>query len=260
MHKILDLIVQSKKQEVDRLRANCAGPQPLSGNRSVRDFKRAVSRRGVTSLIAEIKFASPSAGILRAHEDPARLAGLLEEAGAAALSVVTESNFFKGDPNDLPMVANAVTVPVLLKDFILDELQVLRAYELCADAVLLIARILPGDRLTCLIDLCKVLGMTALVEVHDSAELDSAVAAGAEVIGVNNRDLDSFRVDLAIVRRLAPTVPESVILVSESGIQSAEDVMRLRRFGVHAVLAGTVLMKAPDPAVAADRLIQAGRK
>ncbi|MFO7785981.1 MAG: indole-3-glycerol phosphate synthase TrpC [Thermodesulfobacteriota bacterium] len=258
MHTVLERIVQAKKQEVDRLRGEIVGWRRQAGGLPVRDFGASISRRDVTALIAEIKFTSPSAGVLRQREDPVGLAGLLEAAGAAALSLVTERNFFGGSPDDLPRVSNAVSIPVLLKDFILDELQVDQAYGLGADAVLLIARILPGDRLECLLDRCRVLGVAALVEVHDSLELERALAAGAGIIGVNNRDLDSFSVDLGAIRRLAPRVPESVTLVSESGIQCAEDVIRLRRLGVHAVLAGTVLMKASDPAAAAGRLIRAG--
>lgn len=250
--------MRAKKQELGRLKGKVAWRGHPGRDNPVRDFRGSISLRGVTSLIAEIKFASPSAGILRQREDPAGLAGLLEGAGAAALSLVTESRFFGGDLNDLPRVSNAVSIPVLLKDFILDELQVDQAYGHGADAVLLIARILPGDRLAGLIDRCKTLGMSALVEVHDFPELERALAAGAEIIGINNRDLDSFSVDPGTTKRLACRVPDSVTLVSESGIKCSKDVTRLRRFGVHAVLVGTMLMKASDPAAEAGSLARAG--
>lgn len=260
MHTILDQIVQAKKQELDALRRGIDQTRYARGNRPVRDFRRAVSRGSETRLIAEIKFASPSAGVLRHNEDPVDLAVRYEKAGAAAISLITERLFFRGRLEELPRVSDAVSIPVLMKDFILDELQVEQARGLGADAVLLIARILSLEEMACLLERCKELGMAALVEVHDSMELGRALAAGAEIIGVNNRDLDSFDVDLGVVEKLAPMVPETVTLVSESGVRSVEDFERLSRLGVQAVLAGTVLMKSSDPGEAAAGMVMAGRR
>ncbi|MCF8063205.1 MAG: indole-3-glycerol phosphate synthase TrpC [Deltaproteobacteria bacterium] len=259
MHAVLHDILQAKKRDVDRLLRSRGSSLRPAREMPVRDFRGAVTRRGGTSLIAEIKYASPSAGLLRKPEDPARLAGRLEAAGAAALSLVTEQAFFGGSPEHLSRVSRATSIPVLCKDFILHEIQVAEAYGRGADAVLLIARILPGDRLACLLGRCAALGMAALVEVHDGGELDRALAAGAWIIGVNNRDLGSFRVGLETIRKLAPRVPRSVTLVSESGIRCAGDVATVRGLGVQAVLVGTALMKAVDPAAAAGRLVDAGK-
>lgn len=193
-------------------------------------------------MIAEFKRRSPSAGEIGAG-DPAAVATAYGTGGAAAMSVLTDGPFFGGSLADLEAARAASSLPVLRKDFVLDELQVWEARSAGADAVLLIVRILEDARLTGLLDLSRELRMSALVEVHDEAELERALGAGAVVIGVNNRDLDTFRTELEVTLRLAPLVPAGRILVGESGIRDGADVDRLGDAGVDAVLVGEALMR-----------------
>ena len=255
----LEDILEAKRKEVRRLRVMGRVRRPAPRPSRVRDFYGAIAGGEGASLIAEIKFASPSAGAIRTPEDPASLAVQLAKAGAAALSVVTEQTFFYGDPSSLSAVSLAVSIPLLCKDFFLDEIQVEEAWGRGADAVLLIARILPPGRLSALLACCRFLGLEALVEVCSKAELDRALTAGARIVGVNNRDLSSFKVDLGRFAALAAAVPEGIALVSESGVKGPGDVRILREQGADAVLAGTVLMESPDPASEAARLVSAGR-
>lgn len=220
----------------------------------VRDFAAAL-RRGGPTVIAEIKRASPSKGDLRPDLDPADLARAYERGGAAALSVLTEEPHFRGSLDDLRRARAACALPVLRKDFLLQEWEVVEARAAGADAVLLIVAALPPDRLLAMLDAASEQGLAALVEVHDEAELDVALGAGARIVGINNRDLRSFRVDLEITRRLVPRIPEGVIRVSESGIGRPED---LRNLGsVEAVLVGESLVTSPDPE-AALRTLRSG--
>ncbi len=219
-----------------------------------RDFRAAVAREGL-NVIAELKKASPSRGVLREEYNPAALAPELERAGAVALSVLTEPEFFQGGLEDL-QVARAVSgLPVLRKDFLFDPYQLFEARAAGADAVLLIAAILSGDDLRGLIQLGRQLGMAALVEVHTHGELDRALAAGADVIGVNNRDLKTFEVRLETSLELIEKIPEDRLAVSESGLRSADDLARLRQAGFDAFLVGESLMQAPDPGPALRRLL-----
>jgi len=257
MKSVLPAILETKRRDIRRMRG-CKSRSDARRGFAVRDFQRAVARKGKTSLIAEIKFASPSAGVIRPPEDPALLARILAGAGAAALSVVTEQTVFQGDPSALSAAARAVSIPVLCKDFLLDEIQVEEAYRLGADAVLLITRILAPERLTALVACCTSLGLSALVEVGTGTELDRALAAGAGVVGINNRDLGDLRVDPGRFGALAPAVPPGVVLVAESGVKGPQDVGMLREQGAHAVLVGTALMSSPDPGGMARLLVAAG--
>jgi indole-3-glycerol phosphate synthase len=224
----------------------------------LRDFKAAISVPAKISLIAEIKFASPSAGLIRAKTDPVFIGRIYEEAGSAAVSLLTDKRFFQGDPAQLPRLKRAISLPILRKDFIIDEIQVREAFFYGADAILLIARILPQQQLEELISMCRELGMAPLTEIHDKDDLEKALVCGAEIIGINNRDLDSFKVDIRTTVELAPLVPDDRILVSESGIDGKDDILFLKGSGIHAVLVGSALMRSEDPARKTGEIVHAG--
>lgn len=215
----------------------------------VRDLAAALTRDGL-NVIAELKKASPSRGLLRADYHPAKIAPELEAGGAAALSVLTEEDFFQGSLADLKDVAKATRVPILRKDFIVDPWQVWEARAANADAFLLIVAVLDDSALRDLLELGRQLGMEALVEAHSQEELKRAVGAGAKIVGVNNRDLKSFEVRLETSLELAELIPEECIAVSESGIRTHDDLLRLRKAGFDAFLIGEQLMTKPDPAAA----------
>jgi indole-3-glycerol phosphate synthase len=219
-----------------------------------RDFAAALSRDAV-NIIAELKKASPSRGVLRADFDPASLARSLAEAGAAALSVLTEEDFFQGSLTNLKAAREAAAIPALRKDFLFDPWQVWEARSVGADSFLLITAILDDALLADLLHLGRELGMEAMVEVHTGAELDRALAAGARVLGVNNRDLKDFSVRLETSLELVASIPEDCIAVSESGLRSHADLARLRAAGFDAFLIGEQLMQAPDPAAALGALL-----
>ena len=212
------------------------------------------------SVIAEIKFASPSAGPIREKTDTVSIGRIYEEAGAAAISLLTDDRFFRGDVRDLPYLKKSVSLPILRKDFILDPCQVTESFTYGADAILLIARILSKGQLKELLDMSNELGMTALSEVHDAADIEKAIEAGADVIGINNRDLDTFQVDLGTTLALAPLVPKDCIIVSESGISTGKDVRLLKKLGVDAVLVGTALMGSKNLEVKTKELVEAARR
>ncbi len=203
-------------------------------------------REGGFSIIAEIKRSSPSAGSLRAGCDPREVARIYETAGAAALSVLTEEKFFGGHLFDLSDLRSVVTLPLLQKDFILDPYQVYEARAAGADCILLIVILLNRGQLSEYLALSRALSLEALVEVHTERELEMAVDAGAQLIGINNRDLRTFEVSLATTVRLAPLVPPGRVVVCESGIRTRDDMARLRACGVHAFLIGETLMRSPD--------------
>jgi len=225
----------------------------------IRGFKRAISVPNKVGLIAEIKFASPSAGIIRENTDPLTIGQMFEEAGAAAISLLTDKRFFRGDLNHLPRLKKAVSLPILRKDFIIDEIQVRESFSCGADAILLIARILSRQQLKELLDACEELGLAALTEVHDRDDLKRALECGAEIIGINNRNLDTFEVDLNTSLKLAPLVPDRHIVVSESGIGNGKEIRALKSSGVRAVLVGSVIMKSDDVAGKVRELVSAGR-
>ena len=239
---ILDQIVAEKRREVARLRPQLK--QAAAARRDYRDFTGALRRSAGVALIAEVKQASPSAGVIRADFDPVRIAGEYEAAGAAAVSVLTDEKFFQGQLAYLPQIRAAIRLPLLRKDFIIDELQIYEAVTAGADAVLLIAAILDDGQLRAFQQLAGQLRLAALVEVHDERELARAVAAGAEMIGINNRDLKTFRVDLATTEKLAAQIPAGPIIVAESGIHTRAEVRRVAAAGVHAILVGESLMRS----------------
>ncbi len=220
-----------------------------------RDFRAAVVATPGVSAIAEIKFASPSEGRIRDDEDPAAIAESYESGGAAALSILTESEHFQGKLEYLEAARGAVEIPLLRKDFIVDGYQLFQAREVGADAVLLIVASLGRERLRELHDLAHDLGLTALVEVHEEAELEIALDVRASLIGVNNRNLKTMKVDLATSERLAPLFPDAVTKVSESGIRTTADVARLEALGYDAMLVGTHFMRSPDPGAALRALL-----
>ncbi|HEV3254540.1 MAG TPA: indole-3-glycerol phosphate synthase TrpC [Candidatus Acidoferrales bacterium] len=222
--------------------------------RPARDFAAALTRPG-PNVIAELKKASPSRGVLREDYRPASLAQSLEKAGAAALSVLTEEEFFQGSLAHLKEARKAVAIPVLRKDFVVDTWQVWEARAAEADSFLLIAALLDDASLRGLLELGRDLGMEAVVEVHDRAELARALGARARIIGVNNRDLATFHVRLETSFELAEGIPEDCVAVSESGIRAHDDLERLQRAGFDAFLVGEHLMTWPDPGRALRALL-----
>src|ERR1700733_7857082 len=219
-----------------------------------RDFLAALTSRP-PSVIAEIKKASPSKGVLSVDFDPAGIARLYEEGGAAALSVLTDEKHFQGTLSDLESARGAVRLPALRKDFTIDAHHVHQAAAYGADAILIIAAILTEREMRDFRELAEHYGMAALVEVHDAEELEPAVASGARLIGVNNRNLHTFQVSLETSIRLAEKIPASVVKVAESGIHSSADVQQLRAAGYQAFLVGEHLMKSGDPAGALRALL-----
>jgi indole-3-glycerol phosphate synthase len=209
-------------------------------------------------LIAEVKRRSPSAGELNAIPDPAELAAAYAGAGAAAISVLTEPHHFGGSLADLGAVAGAVEVPVLRKDFVVEPVQLLEARASGASLVLLIAAVLSEDGLRRLRERAEAMGMHALVEVHDADEARRALASGARIVGVNNRSLKSFEVDLGVCERLRPLLADAEVVVAESGIHTAADLRRLRAAGYGAFLVGSALVRAADPAGAVRALVVEG--
>jgi len=259
---ILDEIVAHKRQEVARQRQ--AVPLAELRARAARrhaplDFAAAL-RGPPVRLIAEVKRASPSRGTLRPDLDPVRLARTYADNGAAAISVLTDPRFFQGDLVCLARIREALgtTIPLLRKDFVLDPYQVHESYAWGADAVLLIAAILPDDGLAALCALVEGLGMTAMVEVHNEEETQRVVRLHPRLVGVNNRNLRDFRVDLDTFGRLRPLFPPGVVAVAESGIRSAADVRRAVAMGADAVLVGEALVTAADVAAMVHELVVGG--
>jgi indole-3-glycerol phosphate synthase len=220
-----------------------------------RDFAAALSG-GPLRVIAELKRASPSRGVLRQEYPCAVIAQSYEAAGAAALSVLTEEQYFLGSLGDLETVRASSRLPVLRKDFILEDYQVYEAVAAGADALLLIVAALPDEDLRRLLDLCRELRIAPLVEVHNQSELERALEAGAGTIGVNNRDLKTLQVDLGVSLRLRPRIPNGCIAVSESGIKTGDDLSRMAQAGFDAVLIGERFMSAADPGAALRELLE----
>jgi len=251
MHKILEEIIAHKRIEVEKSK----GSLPLSaiiddrGEHPRYDFKAALSNASKVSIIAEIKKASPSKGVLMEEFDPASLARQYAVGGAAVISVLTDQRYFQGDGKYIALVKKNVSLPVLCKEFIIDPYQVYLARHWGADAVLLIAACLTGQNLMNLISLANELGLAALVEVHNRRELNEATLVGANIIGVNNRDLQTFKTDLTVSEELAPYIPSNVIRVAESGIFNRTDIQRLRKSGYTNFLIGESLVTAGDISV-----------
>jgi indole-3-glycerol phosphate synthase len=252
---VLDRILDTKRGELEELRPRGAEVRARAADMPpARDFAGALRADGEVRVLAEIKRRSPSAGPIRPGADPVEVALGYAAGGAAALSVLTDRQYFDGSLEVLESVRGAVDLPLLRKDFILDELQLLEARAAGADAVLLIVRALEPETLKHLVEAADATGLQTLVEVHNGDELRVALDAGARVVGVNNRDLATFVTDLDLSFRLAPEVPDAVTLVAESGIRTAADVRRLGQAGVDAVLVGESLMRQPDLEVAVSAL------
>ncbi len=209
-------------------------------------FKRNISRPHHINLIAEIKKASPSKGILRGDFNPVKIAITYQANGASALSILTNERFFEGKLEYIKKVKENVSLPILRKDFIIDEYQIYESVAAGADAILLICEILSTNELTRLNNLAISLGLDSLVEIHNEEDLEKALAAGASIIGINNRDLHTFKTDMAITQKLIRLIPSHKTIVSESGIKNYEDVMFLKSLGVNAVLIGEAFMEADD--------------
>ncbi len=220
-----------------------------------RGFRRALASQTGPAIIAELKKASPSRGLIRANFDPEGLAGELEAAGAAALSVLTDEEFFQGSLVNLRRASARTRLPCLQKDFVVDEFQLLQARAHGADAVLLIVAVLPASELIALSKKSRELGLDVLCEAHSDEELRRALDSGCDLIGVNNRDLRTFKVDVNTALRLAKMIPKDVVSVAESGIDSGADIFRLRAAGYQAFLIGESLMKAASPAEALKTLL-----
>jgi len=251
---ILARIVEHKRAELARDRPLRAELERRAATRTDhRDFHRALTAHP-PSVIGEIKKASPSKGVLTEHFDPASNARMYASGGAAALSVLTDREFFQGSLADLETARSAASVPVLRKDFTLDEFHVIEAAAHGADAILLIVALLEERVLRDLRELAGRYRMAALVEVHDGFELETALASGAEIVGVNNRNLHTFDVNLETSLQMAARIPAHVVKVSESGIHSRADVARLASAGYQAFLVGEHLMKSADPSAALREL------
>jgi indole-3-glycerol phosphate synthase len=255
---ILDEILERKHEEVaaakDRVAPALLRERALAAAEPTRGFRRALLGPG-PHVIAELKRRSPSKGEIRADFDPVAITGCYEAGGAAALSVLTDEHYFGGSLAVLEQVRRATALPLLRKDFVVDDYQLDEARVAGADAALLIVAALAPDRLASLHAHAASLGLDVLVEVHDEAELDVAKGVGATLIGINNRDLRSFETDLAVTERLAPLVPEGAVVVAESGIAEPAHVARLERAGARAFLVGESLMREADPGLALRRLL-----
>jgi indole-3-glycerol phosphate synthase len=258
MISILDRIMATKREEIERAKVfasedhlrRLADRQPPP-----RDFLGAIRKADEIALIAEVKKASPSKGVIRETFDPVAIARIYEQHGAACISVLTDEPYFQGHIEFLRWIKEAVQIPVLRKDFILDSYQVLEARAYGADAVLLIAECLNDEQLPQLYAEVLALGMTPLVEIYEPENLGRVVDLGAKLIGINNRNLRTFEVDLEHTIRLRREIPSDRVVVGESGIQTYGDVRRLAEAGVQAILVGESLMREADIGQAVDRLL-----
>ncbi len=260
MATILDRIVATKREEVARAKAafgEAALRAALAGAPAPRDFFGVLAAPGPIKLIAEVKKASPSKGLLRPDFDPVAIARTYAAHGATCLSVLTDQPYFQGSLDDLRQIRAAVELPLLRKDFIIDPYQVVEARVAGADAVLLIAECLDDAALGALHAAVADLGMTALVEVYEPENLERVLALGARLIGINNRNLRTFEVDLEHTVRLCRRVPSHCVVVGESGIATRADALRLEAAGVRAMLVGESLVRQPDIGAAVDRLLGA---
>ncbi|MCF6155599.1 MAG: indole-3-glycerol phosphate synthase TrpC [Candidatus Brocadia sp.] len=239
-YKLLEVTENKKRISVEVLKND------IQKSQNTKPFGRALKADIGISIIAEIKKASPSVGIIRNDFDPIGIAHLYEAGGAAAISVLTDEKFFQGRLSYLTDVKKSVDLPVLRKDFIIDTYQIYEARSAGADAILLIAALLSEEEIQSFLRLARELGMDCLVEIHSETELQKVLQTNATIIGINNRDLTTFKTDLGTTLRLRPMIPDEKIIISESGIKSREDVKRLTDIGVHAILVGETLMKSDD--------------
>jgi indole-3-glycerol phosphate synthase len=241
----LEEILRVKREEIERLRAQSKELERQALQRNdFRDFRSTLQQSAdKLGVIAEIKKASPSAGVIAESFDPIEIAKDYERGGANAISVLTDTKFFQGKLQDLADVRRAVSVPLLRKDFILDEIQIAESAANGADAILLIVAALEQKELLDLLDAAATYGLDALVEVHTREELSRALGAGAKIIGINNRNLATFDVDLTVTEELCREVPDEIVLVCESGIKTLQDVARVKACGADAILVGEALMR-----------------
>lgn len=256
---ILDKIIANKKMEVEEQKRTMPFDEVRRLAESVTDrrsFKNALSQNGKVNLIAEIKKASPSKGVIRHDFDPSAIARIYEQNGASAISVLTDEKFFQGDLSFLK-IARSITssIPLLRKDFIIDEYQVYQSKLSGADAILLIAAVLEKQNISELLSIANEIGLDCLVEVHTEEELKKVLATDAEIIGINNRDLHTFKTDLQTTAGLMQIIPDDKVVVSESGISSYDDVKFLQECGVQAILVGESLMASDDIALKIKQLI-----
>lgn len=259
MHAKLLEILEEKKREVARLKKT-GHPAPVEPLWEVRrDFEKALTSNCGIDLIAEIKFGSPSVGIIRESSDPIAIGQAYEKSGAAAISLLTDRTFFRGDLQNLPKLKQAVSLPILRKDFIIDEIQIMESARYGADAVLLIARILSVVQLKNLLDASREHGLKTLIEIHDEEDLEKALDCDAKIIGINNRDLDTFEINLNTTLKLAPRIPSNRVLVSESGIHTGQDMLPFKGLNIQAVLVGSALMGTADPGNKAMEMVKAGK-
>jgi indole-3-glycerol phosphate synthase len=245
---ILDEIVANKKKEIiaSKSRASIAEMKRLAEAKSKTvDFVKALSG-STLKLIAEVKKASPSKGIIREDFNPVEIAKTYAENGASAISILTDEKFFQGKLDYLDAIRRVVDIPILRKDFILEPYQVFESRVYGADAILLIVAILKPENLIELLKLSHSLGMTCLVEVHNEDELNTAIRANAKIIGINNRDLTTMITDISTTERLRPLIPIDRLVISESGIKDRGDMEFMERLGINAVLVGEILMSSPD--------------
>lgn len=246
---ILSKIINEKRKEVEAARIKLPDQKlkELAGKTYIKSsFKRNIARPHHMNLIAELKKASPQRGIIRGDFNPVKIALTYQANGASALSVLTDERFFAGSLATLKELKERVTIPLLRKDFIIDEYQIYESLYYGADAILLIAQILTETELINFYKISKDLGMDVLLEVHNEEDVEKALKTGASIIGINNRDLTTFRVDLTTTQRLIGLIPENKVKVSESGIKTYENVMFLKSLGIDAVLIGEAFMDSDD--------------
>ncbi|NQT23654.1 MAG: indole-3-glycerol phosphate synthase TrpC [Candidatus Omnitrophica bacterium] len=246
---ILSKIIQEKRKVVEAAKMNLSMKELMEKVSRLcikSSFKKNISRPHHINLIAELKKASPLKGIIRGDFNPTQIAVTYQAQGAGAVSVITDERFFEGRIEYLKEVKDRVTIPILRKDFIIDEYQVYESALWNSDAILLIADILTEEEMRRFINLSKELGMDTLCEVHNEEDIHKCIEAGAQIIGINNRDLHSFKVDINTTKRLIRFIPDSKVKVSESGIRTYEDVMFMKSLGINAVLIGEVFMEAAD--------------
>ena len=247
---MLEQIVAEKKNRLDRfnqMEKIKLWESHLNAVPKARDFKQALRNLNGISMIVEIKRASPSAGILRKKLDVQEIAVMYEQAGASCISVLTEEKYFLGSIEDLNQVKVSTTLPVLGKDFIFTEYQVWESRVNGADCLLLIVALLSVGELKKLLNLTRELGLQALVEIHTENELEQALSAGSEMIGINNRDLETLQVDLKITERILPLIPDDIVTISESGISCRKEILALQERGIDAVLVGETLIRSKNP-------------
>lgn len=239
-HKLFEIAENKKRIPLEVLKEN------MKGRRETRSFGTALKSHENICIIAEIKKASPSLGIIREDFQPVEIARIYEASGASAVSILTDEKFFQGSLAYITDIKKFVNLPILRKDFIIDTYQVYEARAAGADAILLIAALLSKDEIQRFLELAEALDMDCLVEVHSEPELENVLQTNAQIIGINNRDLATFSIDIETTLRLIPMIPAGRIIVSESGIKSRMDIVKLLENGVHAVLIGETFMKSND--------------